>query len=155
MLEFRPHHFLCTLGFEGKGYSDAFVANYLKIARSLRQSADGDDTAIRVVKGSDSICTPCPNRAGERCTTEGKISKLDQAHAEVLGLKTGDILTWGEAKGLLREKMGFDDFHQACAPCSWRSLGLCETALRRLKESDDVQASTPGTSSDDSSASGS
>jgi uncharacterized protein len=137
MLNFRPHHFLCTLGFEGKGYSDAFVANYLTIARSLRQSDDGDEVPIRVVKGSDSICTPCPNRAGDGCTTESKISKLDQAHAEVLGLKTGDILSWGDAKDLLRHKMGLDEFHRACAPCSWKSLGLCESALRRLHETRD------------------
>ena len=32
MLEFRPHHFLCTLGFEGKGYSDEFVRNYYRYA---------------------------------------------------------------------------------------------------------------------------
>ena len=26
-IRFRPHHFLCSLGFEGKGYSEAFTAN--------------------------------------------------------------------------------------------------------------------------------
>lgn len=133
MFEFRPHHFLCTLGFEGKGYSEEFVRGYLKIASRLRNAADGDSVKIRVVKGSDSICTPCPNRQGQRCTSEEKISKLDQAHAALTGLGPGTEVTWGEAKQIIAEKVSVEDFHRACAPCSWRSLGVCEAALKRLK----------------------
>ena len=45
MLSFRPHHFLCTLGFEGKGYSDAFTRNMAEIADALRaRGAVGDAT---------------------------------------------------------------------------------------------------------------
>lgn len=135
MLRFRPHHFFCTLGFEGKGYSEGFVKNFEAIADQLRkQGRSGDEIQIEVVAGSDSICAPCPNRAGEVCTTEEKISALDHAHSEILGIRPGDVLTWGEAKERLASRMSVDAHHSACAACSWRSMGVCEAALRRLTE---------------------
>jgi hypothetical protein len=139
-LKFRPHHFLCTLGFEGKGYSEKFVANFQSIADSLRaRGEEGDLTPIEVVEGTDSICQPCPNRqqtsTGAECATEAKIRSLDQAHSAVLGLRAGEVLTWGDAKKLLSEKMSIEAHQAACAPCAWRSLGLCESALRRLQGS--------------------
>ncbi len=141
MLRFRPHHFLCTLGFEGKGYSNEFVRNYAAIAALLRETgAEGDSTPIRVEPAADSICTPCPNRDGQGCLSGEKISKLDHAHAQILGLNSGDVLTWGEAKALIRERMSLEAFHSACAPCSWKSLGVCETALKRLRDLDESTA---------------
>lgn len=132
-MQFRPHHFLCTLGFEGKGYSPEFVANYLELASRLR-APGGDEVHIDVVGRTDSICDPCPNRRGKACESEGKISKLDAAHAKVLGLSPGDSLTWGEAKELIRKRMTLEAFETACAPCAWKSLGLCEKALVGLIE---------------------
>lgn len=127
-VKFRPHHFLCTVGFEGKGYSDEFVANYGRIAKSLEEN-----TSIEIVGGSDSICAPCPNRRGEACETEEKISKLDQAHARILDVKPGETMTWGEAKSRIRKNFNLENFHSACAPCSWLKSGMCEKALKKLK----------------------
>jgi uncharacterized protein len=125
---FRPHHFLCTLGFQGKGYSLGFVANYQAIADRLR-GPGGDAVLIEVVGDTDSICEPCPNRRGKACESQEKIDKLDGAHAKVLGIAPGDQLTWKEAKELIREKMTPQAFNQACAPCAWKALGMCESAL--------------------------
>lgn len=128
MLEFRPHHFLCTLGFQGKGYSDAFVANYQKIVDELT-----DGTPIRVAADTDRICGPCPNRVGTLCTSEEKIRSLDSAHARILGLRAGDTLTWDQAKKKIAENFTDERFEAACAPCGWKSLGVCKAALDRLK----------------------
>ncbi len=133
-IRFRPHHFLCTVGFEGKGYSESFVENFTSIANRLRNSSDGDDIKITVIEeATDSICAPCPNRKENQCETEVKIRKLDTAHAKILELHSGDTLSWGEAKNRIREKMTLEKFHDACAPCSWKRAGICETALKRLK----------------------
>ena len=131
-LQFRPHHFFCTLGYEGKGYSEAFVARFQEIADLLRDSPFGNDTVIEVTLFSDSICAPCPNRRGARCNTQEKITQLDQAHAEILQLKHGQRLTWKEAKERLKTHMTLEKHHEACAPCGWRALGVCEKALRGL-----------------------
>jgi uncharacterized protein len=124
---------MCTLGFQGKGYSESFVENYQKIADSLRTTgALGDDTEIKVVAGLDAICAPCPNNLGAGCATEEKIQRLDQGHARTLGLKTGDVVTWKEAKKKIAEKMTVKTHHEVCAPCSWLAMGVCEEALKRL-----------------------
>lgn len=127
---------MCTLGFQGKGYSKAFVENYQDIADSLRvHEVSGDEIKIKVVSGSDSICQPCPNREGEVCATEAKIQMLDSGHSKVLGIKPGDVLTWGEAKSRIAEKMEIENHHEICAPCSWLASGICEEALLKLKKS--------------------
>ena len=132
MLEFRPHHFLCTLGFVGKGYSEEFVRGFQQIADQLR-GPGGDAISIRVVARTDAICAPCPSKRGSHCDSESKIQTLDQAHAEVLELKAGETLTWGEAKKQLGEKMTLEAFHSACAPCAWKLLGVCQAALEKLQ----------------------
>jgi soluble lytic murein transglycosylase-like protein len=132
-IRFRPHHFLCTLGFEGKGYSEAFVENYARLAGDLRDAAEGDSLVIEVVSETDSVCEPCPNRRGALCETEAKIRTLDEAHAKVLSLRSGDRLTWGEAKARIRDRMTIEKFHAACAPCAWLKAGMCEKALIRLR----------------------
>jgi soluble lytic murein transglycosylase-like protein len=132
-IRFRPHHFLCTVGFEGKGYSESFVENYARLANGLRATPEGDSSVIEVVGGTDSICEPCPNRRGDACETEAKIRALDNAHAAVLGLRAGDHLTWGEAKAKIRQRMTLEKFHAACAPCAWLKAGMCEKALLKLR----------------------
>lgn len=133
MLKFRPHHFLCALGYQGKGYSDTFVANFDRISGQLKRGSAGDSTSIQVVSGSDSICAPCPHRRGESCSSEWKIKKLDDAHAEVLGIRSGDVLSWGEAKVLLKRKMTLETHDSICSPCSWKALGVCRTSLAELR----------------------
>ena len=132
-IRFRPHHFLCTIGFEGKGYSEEFVANYSEIARGLRETPSGDTSPIEIVAGTDSICAPCPNREGDLCATEAKIRELDTAHAEALGIRPGQTLTWGEAKDKIRKNMTPEKLRTICAPCSWLRSGMCERALEKLK----------------------
>lgn len=134
MLEFRPHHFLCTVGFEGKGYSPEFVEGYRQIASRLRDRPDGVEVPIRVVGATDSICAPCPNRRETLCTSQPKIEALDEAHRRHFGFEPGLELTWGEARSRIVERMNESDFDRICAPCGWRELGICQAALRRLKQ---------------------
>jgi hypothetical protein len=86
-----------------------------------------------VAPATDAICEPCPNRRGTLCESETKIRALDAAHAKVLALRPGDRLTWREAKQRIAERMTDEQFDSACAPCSWKALGVCHTALTRLR----------------------
>ncbi|OFZ54728.1 MAG: hypothetical protein A2428_00885 [Bdellovibrionales bacterium RIFOXYC1_FULL_54_43] len=129
MLKFRPHHFLCALGFMGKGYSREFIANFNAIVEQLRTSSP----EIEVVMNSDSICSACPSRNDGVCAAEHKVKMLDEAHAEALGLKSGETLSWGDAKRRLADRMSLELFERACAPCAWKTLGMCRDALRDLK----------------------
>lgn len=132
MLKFRPHHFLCALGFKGRGYSGPFVENFQKIAEKLH-GPQGDQTPIQVLRQTDSICAPCPHRREAQCQKEESIQAIDEAHQNILGLKEGEVLTWGEAKKRLAQSMSMDDFHWACGSCEWKHLGFCEQELAKLK----------------------
>lgn len=134
-LTFRPHHFLCALGYRGKGYSDAFTANMTQIVTNGLFANGGDHTLIRVRAAADSLCTPCPKRRGEGCTNQAEIDALDGRHAAALNLKHGDVLTWGQAKMRIREKVRPDDLDTLCKGCKWLELGLCKSALSDLHRS--------------------
>ncbi|MFB9150562.1 DUF1284 domain-containing protein [Roseovarius ramblicola] len=133
-LRFRPHHFLCVLGFAGKGYSDRFTANMARIVRGGLRAADGDETVIEVVTASDDICAPCPKRRGARCDSQEKVARLDARHAAALGLRAGDRLTWDEAQARIRRAVAPGDLSSLCTGCQWLDLGLCEAALARLHD---------------------
>ncbi len=125
-IRFRPHHFLCTLGFQGKGYTPQYVEKYREIVESLR-----DDLDIEVVGEGDSICAFCPHLGETGCAQETKVQGIDERHRQILGIKTGDVLTWAEAKRLLKDKMTLDAFHKACEGCEWKAQGMCESALKK------------------------
>ncbi|QPH53747.1 DUF1284 domain-containing protein [Pontivivens ytuae] len=128
-VRFRPHHFLCALGFEGKGYSGRFVANMAGIVEGLR---DAPDTAIEVVAESDDICTPCPKRRETACLNEMRIAALDRRHARALALEPGEVLSWEEAQARMRARVSPGDLAVLCVGCSWLAQGMCEGALARL-----------------------
>jgi len=128
-LSFRPHHFLCTLCFQGKGYSPSFIKNFQQIVDRLQQP-DGDDTVINVAENTDSICAPCPNKREHHCTTQEKIEKLDQAHAVQLGIQPNQQLTWGTAKARIAARIDLAAFDRICQDCSWQHLGICENMLK-------------------------
>lgn len=131
-IRFRPHHFLCALGFQGKGYSDRFTANMDEIVNGRLRAPGGDDLRIQVTGAADDICAPCPKRIGRACTTESRIRVLDRAHAAALRLAPREILTWGEAKARILAHVPPGSLKHLCRGCQWEPLGLCEAALADL-----------------------
>ncbi len=121
---------MCTLAFKGKGYSLGFVKNYKKIVQKLNEN---EDTLIEVAEYMDSICSACPNKLDKIiCKTQDKITRLDNVHKDILSLKTGDIMSWGEAKSRIKQNMTIEKFHKACDGCSWKKYGVCEQKLSEL-----------------------
>jgi len=114
---------MCTLSFQGKGYSFAFVNNYQNIVNALT-----DNTQIEVVHHTDDICSPCPHKEGLNCAQQAKIEMLDQQHQSALQLSQ-QSLTWKEAKALIKKNMTIEKFHHICSPCEWKKQGVCEKVL--------------------------
>ena len=132
LVTFRPLHFLCSLGFQGKGYSDDFTANMSGIVVDRLRAPGGDDTVIEVTGATDDICAPCPKRRDTLCTEQDKIAALDRRHARALGLFVGSNLTWGDAKRRIVKRVPPGSLATLCAGCQWLELGLCEKALSEL-----------------------
>ncbi|MCV2863800.1 DUF1284 domain-containing protein [Albidovulum sediminicola] len=131
-VRYRPHHFLCSLGFEGKGYSEAFTANMTAIVMGRLRAQGGDATVIEVTGAADDICAPCPKRRGNLCASQDKIKVLDRAHAAALALAPRERLTWGEAKARIRRNVPPGRLKILCQGCEWEPYGMCEAALARL-----------------------
>lgn len=123
---------MCTLGFQGKGYSLDFIKNYKKIVQTLEAN---EDTLIEVAEYMDDICAPCPNRLDEiECKTQAKIIKLDANHSAVLRLKVGEIISWRQAKERMRAHMSVEKFLDSCSICPWQKYGVCQKSLENLLE---------------------
>lgn len=129
-IRFRPHHFLCSLGFAGKGYSDTFTENMGDIVQDRLRAPGGDDIQIEVTQYADDLCAPCPNRRGMECLSEDRIQALDARHAAALDLNDGDTLTWGEAITRIKAEIPPERLDTLCAGCQWLDHGLCKDALR-------------------------
>lgn len=134
-VRYRPHHLLCSLGFQGKGYSPAFVANMAAIVDDRLRAPGGDDVVIEITGETDDICAPCPRRRGTLCEAQPHIAALDARHARALGLFAGTRLTWGEAKHRIRKRVPPGGLKNLCTGCQWLDLGVCERALAALHDS--------------------
>lgn len=134
IVKFRPHHFLCTIAYQGMGYSKAFVENYDLIAKQLLENPN---TKIQIVTGLDDICSACPQKIPQFniCQSQNKIAQLDQAHADILDLQDQKIITFAQAKNKIKQQMSLKHFHQACKPCEWKAIGVCEDALKKILHS--------------------
>jgi hypothetical protein len=142
-VRYRPHHFLCSLGFEGKGYSPEFTANMTAIVMGRLRAPEGDATVIEVTDGFDDICAPCPRNAGSACTHQPKIDRLDAAHASALSLSPGERISWGEARSRIRARVQPGALRTLCAGCEWEPFGICEAALVRLHERNGAATGDP------------
>lgn len=131
-LSLKPHHVLCSIGFAGKGYDEPFTANMANIVNGQLRAEHGRDLRIFVTWRADAICAPCPLRAGLDCQRQEKISRLDNAHAEALGLAPGEVLTWGECLDRVRARVRPADLDRICETCEWLPLGICKANLDAL-----------------------
>ncbi len=133
-IRLRAHHLMCVNGFKGHGYSAEYIKNFWKIFYELKN----ENPIIEVVDGLDSICNPCPNKGDGICAPNGKsdedrIQLLDRAYFKTLNLKPGQKLHWSEVLNLIKIKVSEDDFNKNCEPCSWKKLGYCLEALKKIK----------------------
>ncbi|WP_111734632.1 DUF1284 domain-containing protein [Roseovarius amoyensis] len=133
-VRYRPHHLLCSLGFQGKGYSSAFVTNMAAIVDDRLRAPGGNDVVIEITGETDDICAPCPRRRGTLCEVQPHIAALDARHARALGLFAGARLTWGEAKRRIQKRVPPGGLQHLCAGCQWLELGVCERAVAALHD---------------------
>ncbi len=141
-LTFRPHHVLCTLGFEGKGYSPAFVANYASIKKALTPT-----TRIQIRDGLDHICQACPHQRGDTCAKESLIQALDTRHRHALQLQN-TCYPWQTLVNKVVTHIQPHHLDRLCQGCTWLALGVCKGAVQRLQaEKQDLQHAQPAQSS--------
>ena len=118
-MKLRPHHALCAQFFEGKGYSETFVAHMYGVLSELDRGA-----SVTLVDGCDAICAGCPNDRDGVCETEEKVKAIDRRAIEAMDLSFGDTLPWRDLSALVREKIvAAGKLKDVCRDCEW--IGIC------------------------------
>ena len=115
----RPHHLLCTRSFKGKGYSPAFVENMQRVINRLKNGCD-----ITLITGVDAICAPCPERIGNHCRSEAKVTGFDEAVLSQLGLERKTYM-YTEIDRILTARLTEFVYDCICQGCEWKQTGIC------------------------------
>ena len=121
----RPHHTLCALFFEGKGYSQGFVENMWAVVGDPGQN-------VRITSGCDVLCQACPHNENGLCDDEAKVSGFDQhvlsqissliEIAEPIPLSSLCQVVYD---AILREGL----LEKVCGECEWAAL--CQDKWQR------------------------
>ena len=119
ILNLRPHHLLCTRAFKGKGYSPAFVENMQRVINRLKAGCD-----ITLITGVDAICDPCPERIGNHCRSESKVTGFDEAVLSQLGLER-KTYAYTEVDRILESRLTEPVYECICRGCEWKQTGIC------------------------------
>ncbi|MBO8177886.1 MAG: DUF1284 domain-containing protein [Bacillus sp. (in: Bacteria)] len=132
----RGHHLLCVHGFQGMGYSPAFVEKMSEIVQDIRN--DRLDFPIRVIEGLDEACRACPHHGIGRCEaseqSDAHVRFLDRNVIEHLGLEKGKEYPKSLLIALTATKVRPEDLDSLCKGCSWLSYGICKQGIQKLRE---------------------
>lgn len=118
MIRLRPHHGMCLAFFIGRGYSDDFAKNMQHMLDVLINGA-----GIRLAAKCDEICEKCPNKRGNICEAEEKVSFYDRQVLSLCGLSEGDELSFKAFAALVQEKVIAPGKRaQICSGCRWNNI---------------------------------
>lgn len=127
ILKLRVHHLLCSVLYEGSGYSEAFVENMNNVVSALKDR----ETRVCLVTGADSVCAECPNAMGDGgCALDGdkeekSVDRLDIRIMDHTGLTAGKIYRAEEVIMQAASRMDAAFFEQCCSECRWYLAGYC------------------------------
>ena len=97
----RPHHMLCMQFFEGKGYSDGFVASMAAIKEKLEK----EDPQVEIVEGTDDVCKNCPHNMGGACENEDSVRQHDKRVYDKVIETVGNSAKWSSITKAIRENI--------------------------------------------------
>lgn len=128
-IKLRPHHLLCTQGYNGKGYSDDFVKNMTAITAELRGDAY---VVVDIVFCTDDICNKCPKMLGEDlCETNEKVKLIDQKITEYFGIEAKKYV-YKDIIQKINTKMTEAMMDDICGNCEWYPVSACREKCLRL-----------------------
>lgn len=120
MIKLRPHHVLCLLRFEGKGYTSDFVKTLTDLIRRLKEGE-----AITIVEGPDDVCAPLCGTRYWHCEN-ASIYRRDKAARHLIqqhkitseGLRQ-DLLKNKEDRTLTKQLFCSQTIQKPCKGCEW------------------------------------
>lgn len=120
-LKIRAHHLCCIQGFQGYGYSPAFVANLRAVISDIKASPS---RPLELVSECDVICASCPNQReciAQQSIASRRIRNMDLVVMEKLKIKEGIVMKADEAFRLINSQLAnASDIEEVCGTCKWR-----------------------------------
>lgn len=118
-LSLRGHHFLCSLHYQGAGYSAAFTDNFT----SLMQQVQAEDIRrVRIAPMADAICQACPSLQAdeESCEFQGSVMRRDRALLQAMNWQPGQEFSLEEAHLAVLARRD-ELMAEVCTGCEWLS----------------------------------
>ena len=129
LVRLRPHHLLCTQGYSGRGYDDAFVENMTAITNYLR---GGEKAHIEIVFTTDDICSKCPHMVKEGvCKRNAKVKRFDQKVIDYFGIKENRYI-YQDLIEEINAKMTSKMMDDICSDCEWFPVSSCKKNILKL-----------------------
>ncbi len=126
-MRLRPHHLLCTQGYEGKGYDEKFVRRMTDYVTRMRQE---EGFRVRITLHPDDICAACPNLADPKhCMSDEKVTAFDRKVMDFFGLKEGEVYNYQDLIRFVDEHMTEERLASICGTCSWYPVSLCRSRI--------------------------
>lgn len=117
----RPHHGMCFLFYEGKGYSEEFTDH---MGRVIRVLSENPERSVRLTASADVVCEHCPNNAEGVCETAKKVRRYDEAVLNACRLQDGDVLPYADFSALVQTMILDAGLRRSiCGDCEWD--GIC------------------------------
>ncbi len=113
----RGHHFLCTLHYQGAGYSAAFTDNFTALCQHIHATPD---VQVRVASMADNICQACPSLQddGQHCAHQASVMQRDRALLDEMGWHPDTVMPLGEAHlAVLAQREHL--MSKVCPGCEW------------------------------------
>ena len=131
LIKLRPHHLLCTQGYSGKGYDDAFVNNMNDVVSRLREK---EPVKIQLIFSTDDLCGSCPNKKGVNlCETNEKVQRFDRKVVEYFGLEEKEYI-YQELIEKIDRKMTPEMLEDICEGCGWYPISACRKKILRYSQ---------------------
>ena len=127
-LKIRAHHLCCIQGFQGYGYSPAFVSNMRSVIANIEAFPS---RYVKLVSECDALCLSCPSK--RECSTQKsilsqKIRDMDLAVMKKLNIEEGTVMQADKAFRLIKSKLDNAlDVEDICGTCKWRQKCLWYT----------------------------
>lgn len=120
----RPHHGMCFVFFQGKGYSGAFTENMRKMKEKLDENPE-----VVLLCQADDVCACCPHNENGKCagnSSQPSPSKAKYYDHQVLshcGLREGTKIHWNDfAEAVKIHILSPGKREEICGDCEWNEL---------------------------------
>ena len=137
MIILRPHHLLCLQKFTGHGYNSQFTSHMLSLVRKLKSNPE---TSISLTCKCDHLCSACPNRQNNNCTSSGKVLRMDLGVLDICQFQLEKEQDWlslsSTAKDLILETK---EFVNICGQCQW--FDLCKNTVQGILSAGSILSS--------------